>query len=247
MIVAILYLLAITLAELATVASQSLILWGIVAHALILTALMVHSALTREQTYRQVLLSVALAPLVRILSLSLPLVNIPRLWWEPIIYIPLLIAAIQVAHLLGWRLHDIGLNIRMPLVQMAVMLSGFGFGIVEYFILKTEARGVDFSFQELWLPALILLLTTGLVEEFIFRGVMQRAAVERFGWWGIVYVSLLFAVLHVGFLSWLDVIFVFGVALFFAWVVKKTGSLFGVTLSHGITNIVLFLVAPFFF
>ena len=76
---------------------------------------------------------------------------------------------------------------------------------------------------------------------------LQRTAVEAFRWWGIVYVSLLFAVLHVGFLSWLDVIFVFAVALFFGWVVKKTGSLLGVTLSHGITNIMLFLIVPFFF
>lgn len=49
-----------------------------------------------------------------------------------------------------------------------------------------------------------------------------------------------------GFLSWIDVVFVFVVALFFGWVVKKTGSLFGVTLAHGITNIVLYLIIPFF-
>ncbi len=63
----------------------------------------------------------------------------------------------------------------------------------------------------------------------------------------MLYVSGLFAILHMGFLSWLDVIFVFSVALFLSWVVKKTGSLLGVTLSHGITNIMLFLVVPFFF
>ena len=61
------------------------------------------------------------------------------------------------------------------------------------------------------------------VEEFIFRGVLQHAAVEAFRWWVIVYV-----------------------ALFFGGVVKQTGSLFGVTLPHGITNIMLFLVLPFF-
>ena len=76
---------------------------------------------------------------------------------------------------------------------------------------------------------------------------LQRTAVEAFGGWGIIYVSLLFAVLHIGFLSLIDVVFVLGVALFFGWVVKKTGSLLGVTLSHGITNILLYLVIPFFF
>ena len=48
-------------------------------------------------------------------------------------------------------------------------------------------------------------------------------------------------------LAILDIVFVFVVALFFGWIVKKTGSLFGVILSHGITNIVLFVIAPFFF
>jgi hypothetical protein len=37
------------------------------------------------------------------------------------------------------------------------------------------------------------------------------------------------------------------VALFFGWVVKKIRPLFGANLSHGITNIVLFIIAPFLF
>ena len=61
------------------------------------------------------------------------------------------------------------------------------------------------------------------MEEFIFRGVLQRTAVEAFRWWGIVYV-----------------------ALFFGGEVKQKGSLFGVTLAHGLTNIMLFLIVPFF-
>lgn len=97
----------------------------------------------------------------------------------------------------------------------------------------------------------MLLLSTGVVEELIFRGVLQKAAVEAFSGWGIVYVSYIFAILHVGWvraespLALLDIVYVFMVALFFGGVVKKTGLLQRVTLSHGITNIVLFIVAPF--
>jgi membrane protease YdiL (CAAX protease family) len=94
--------------------------------------------------------------------------------------------------------------------------------------------------------ALMLVATTGFVEEFVFRGVLQRAAVESIGGWrGMVYVSVLFSIMHMGFQSWIDVLFVFAVAMFFSWAVKKTGSLLGVTLAHGITNIMLFLVIPF--
>lgn len=256
MIIAIIYLLAITLAELVTTGvfpfgplAHPQPVWGIVFHIAILVAALLHSSLGLSANYRQrqLVLSLALVPLVRIISLSMPLVDVPQLWWYPIMYIPLLAAAFIAMRILGYKETEIGLNFRLFPIQIAVGLTGIVFGIVEYFILAPEAMVAELTWQAVWLPALILLTTTGFVEEFIFRGVLQRAAVERFQWRGMLYVSVLFAILHVGFLSWLDVIFVFSVALFFSWVVKKTGSLLGVTLSHGITNIMLFVVVPFFF
>jgi membrane protease YdiL (CAAX protease family) len=243
---AIIYLLAITGAEVVTVFFAPL--WGIISHIIILVALILHSALASEHRYQRLVLSLALVPLVRVMSLSMPLSGIPQIWWYPIIYAPLLVAAVMVIRLTGYRARDVGLTFKLLPLQLAIALTGFLFGIAEYFILAPEAMVAEFTWQEIWLPALLLLVCTGFTEEFIFRGVLQRTAVEAFkGWWGIVYISLLFAVLHMGFLSWIDVVFVFVVALFFGWLVKKTGSLLGVTLSHGITNITLYLVFPFFF
>jgi membrane protease YdiL (CAAX protease family) len=62
---------------------------------------------------------------------------------------------------------------------------------------------------------------------------------------GLVYTAVIFAVLHMGYQSWLDLIFVITVALFFGWVVQRSGSILGVTLAHGLINISLFLVFPF--
>jgi len=243
---AIIYLLAITASEIVTVFVQPV--WGIGCHAIVLVAVVMHSALASDYRYRHLVLSLALVPLVRIISLGMPLVNIPQIWWYPIIYTPLLVAAIVVVRIVGYRAREVGLSFSSLPVQLAVGLSGFLFGVTEYIILAPEPLVVELTWQEVWLPALIFLMCTGFVEEFIFRGVLQRTAVEVFGSWrGIIYVSLLFAVLHVGFLSLIDVVFVFAVALFFGWVVKKTGSLFGVTLAHGITNILLYLIVPFFF
>ena len=243
MIEAIIYLLAITGAELVTVYVQPI--WGIICHIVILVVVIVRSAVSVRYPYRPLLLSLALVPLVRIISLSMPLANIPQLWWYPIIYGPLLVAAIVVMRVLDYKPVQVGLTFKRLPVQAAVALSGIGFGIVEYFILAPEPAIAELTWQAAWLPALIFILCTGFVEELIFRGVLQHSAQEVFGRWGIIYVSLLFAVLHIGFLSGIDVAFVFAVALFFGWVVQKTGSLLGVTLSHGITNIVLYLVAPF--
>ncbi len=243
---ALVYLLAITAAEVITVTIGPV--WGIVCHIIVLVALILHSGLASERAYQQLLLSLALVPLVRIISLSMPLANIPQVWWYPIVYSPLLIAALQVMRLLGYRLEQIGLNFKRISIQLAVALSGFVFGVVEYFILTTEAQATGLILRETWLLAACLLLTcTGFVEELMFRGVLQRSAVEAFGWWGIIYVSLLFAVVHLIHSSLIDIAFVFVIAVFFGWVVNKTGSLFGVILSHGIANIVLFLVAPLLF
>ncbi|MBA7657677.1 hypothetical protein ES703_65617 [subsurface metagenome] len=239
------YFLAITVAELITAIGEPV--WGIFGHIIVLIAVILHSALTSRQPHQQLFLSLALVPLVRIISLSMPLANIPQAWWYPIIYAPLLVAALIVVRILGLRAEDVGLSFRLLPVQLVVGLSGLMIGVAEYLILKPEPVVVELTWQGIWLSALIFLVCTGFVEEFIFRGVLQHTALEAFGWRGIVYVSLLFAVLHMGFLSWIDVVFVFVVALFFGWIVKKTGSLLGVTLAHGVTNTILYSVAPFFF
>ena len=244
---ALVYLLAIIIAEVLNITIGPV--WGITCHIIVLIALIPHSALVRRQTHQQLLLSLALVPLVRIISLSMPLVNIPPIWWYPLIYTPLLVAAVMVVRVLNLRAKDIGLSVSFRLLplQLAVILSGFAIGVAEYFILKPEAAVIELTWQEVWLPALIFIVCTGFVEEFIFRGVLQRTAVGAFGWWGIVYISLLFAIIHLIHYSVIDIVFVFGIALFFGWVVKKTGSLVAVTLSHGIANVVLYLVVPFFF
>jgi len=249
---AIAYLLSITAAE---VVNAILVqpLWGMVIHIGILVTAIVRSALTDDKYRRQLILSIALVPLVRIISLSMPLTNIPQILWYPTIYIPLAVSAVVVMRVLGYKREEVGLSFKSLPVQMGVAVTGFGFGAAEYFILRPEALVAQFTWSEILPLALIFLACTGFVEEFIFRGVLQRSAAEVFSRGGIIYVSLLFMVLHlihypeVGLARvFMDLAFVFGVAMFFGWVVKRTGSLLGVTLSHGITNIMLFLIVPLY-
>ena len=96
----------------------------------------------------------------------------------------------------------------------------------------------------IWLPALILLVFTGFLEELIFRCVLQYTALQQLGRLGIPYIAVIYAVFHLGYHSVLDLLFVFGVALVFGWFVWRTGSILGVILSHGLTNITLYLVLP---
>jgi membrane protease YdiL (CAAX protease family) len=86
---------------------------------------------------------------------------------------------------------------------------------------------------------------TGFIEEVIFRGIMLKAADDYLGkTHSLLYGCFIFAVLHIIHYSPLDVVFVFGVALMFIFLVRRTGSLLGVVVAHGITNIMLYLVLP---
>ncbi len=138
-----------------------------------------------------------------------------------------------------------GLNLRGWLLQIAIGLSGLAFGALEYVILRPQALAPALAWANVWWPALVLLVCTGLLEEMIFRGLLQRTAETVLPRWGLVYVALLFAVLHIGYRSLVDVLFVLVVGLFFGRIVQRTRSLVGVTLAHGLTNIMLFLIMPF--
>jgi membrane protease YdiL (CAAX protease family) len=243
--VALIYLAAATSAEILTTIVEPRL--GLVLHGVLLAALLAQAALTWDQPIHELLLVMAFAPLIRLLSLSLPLAGIPIVYWYFLTSIPLFAAAIMIAQALNYTPASIGLQVRMrglPL-QVLIACTGFVLGYMEYEILRPQPLVRSFSLQDIWLPALVLLVSTGFAEELLFRGLMQRAATYVLGGAGIPYVAVVFAVLHVGYKSFADVVFVFVVALLFGWIVAKTHTLLGVTIAHGLTNSMLFLVMPF--
>jgi len=245
---AIVYLLAILAAEI--IGAFFLPSWEVLCHSAILTVIIVHAALADEYLHQRLVLPLAIVPLLRIVSLTLvqsnlPQLNLPQILLYHLSYIPVLVAAVIAAAILGYTANEVGLSIRRLPIQLVVGLTGIVFGVVEYFILVQEPLIAEFMLQEIWLPAVILLLCTGFVEEFIFRGVLQLGITENFKGWGIPYVSLLFASTYIGFLPEIDLVFIFAVALWFGWIVRKTGSLLGVALSRGVSNVMLYLIVTF--
>jgi membrane protease YdiL (CAAX protease family) len=243
LIIVLLYLIAIAIAELVTALVSPI--GGIIIHIFLLIGLVLHASIVSRQVQRRFYLSLALAPLIRILSLSMPLTKLPQIYWYAIIAVPLLIAVFAVIRILNFRRREIGFTLHRLRLQLLIGLTGIPFGIVEYYILKPDPLVESLTWQTTVLPAFILLVGTGLVEEVTFRGVIQTSAEETLGRWGWIYVAGLFAIMHTGYLLLADIAFVLAVGLFFGWVVKETRSLLGVTLSHGVANIVLYLIVPF--
>ncbi|MFC1921249.1 hypothetical protein ACFLYQ_05970 [Chloroflexota bacterium] len=161
-------LIGITIAEIITISLDSI--WGIACHIAILMAVIVYAAISDDQNRQFMFLSLALVPLIRIISLSMPLANIPQVWWYPIIYIPLLIVSVHISRLIGVNIDQIGINFKGIGLQLIIALTGLLFGVAEYFILMEEAQATGLVLKETWLlSAFFLASCTGLVEEVGYR------------------------------------------------------------------------------
>jgi uncharacterized protein len=217
---------------------------GLILYFAVLLGLITSGAVTRDLAKRKLWLALGLIPLVRILSLAIPITEISEIYWYILIAIPLLVGVLMVMRVLKYSFDNIGLNVNKAWIQSGVAVSGIGLGAIAYIILKPEGLIGNFSLQTAFYPALILLITTGLIEEMAFRGVIQRAA-AALGSWGWVYIALIYTILQIGFGSALFCLFSLITSIFFGWIVKRTGSILGVCLAHGLLNIGLYLIFPY--
>lgn len=187
-----------------------------------------------------------LAPLIRMLSMSMPVYSLEQVHWYVIINTPLLVVAFLLvkSQNLGWG--HVGLRLRYPGLQLLVAFSGIFLGLMDYVLLRPSPLVESLSLSSILVPSLVLLVFTGFSEELVFRGIIQGNAGKVVGdSYGLVLTSALFAAMHIGWQSLPSLVFVFGVGLFYGFIFQRTGSLWGITLSHGVTNIMMFLIAPF--
>jgi membrane protease YdiL (CAAX protease family) len=238
----------ISLGEISTVSLG--VRWAVGFHALALVLMGTHAPLVRRLNAPLARLEVAMlpVPLIRIVSLTSPLAEFSYIQWFSILAVILYAGIVASIRLLKPDMKSLGIRLparrHLPL-EAGVALFGFVLGYIEWHILRPNSLIQTLDARNLAAPIIILFVSTGLMEELLFRGMLQRYAGEAMGWLpGIIFVSLLFAVLHTGWESWADVVFVGSVGLLYSFVVRRTGSLLGVAISHGITNTMLFLIMP---
>src|SRR5687768_13662201 len=90
---------------------------------------------------------------------------------------------------------------RRLLLTLALAPIGFGLGLMEFLILGSRPLIESLSWETFLFPAFVLMVFTGFLEEVIFRGLVQDVSTTLMGRFGIWYGAVLFAVLHIGYLS----------------------------------------------
>lgn len=209
---------------------------------------LLQTLIDRKTNLSSMLLALTLIPLIRILSLVMPLAAFPRIYWFIVIGVAVYLAFFFLLYQQKISLRDCGLRLptlrHVPL-EIGIILLGIPFGYLEYYILRPPSFIESFTTENIIIAVLILFFATGLMEEIIFRGLLQKKSTEILGvWQGLLFVSLLFAVLHTGNLSVADVALVFCIGGLYALVVQKTKTIIGVTISHTIVNVFLFILLP---
>ena len=257
---AVFYLGLLTLTEVVTIYVDPV--WGIAGFVVLVVGLMVGalrtakpSGLTSEGVglieRRETSLRVALLlpPLIGIAALTLPLQRFSELGRSGAVAIPALVAAFAAMRANGYRRRDAGVSLprswRSGLFNLIVAASGIGFGYLRFRTSESGSSPPEAVSVVALLAAILLAVGTGFTNEFVYRGILQRAATDLFGpLAGVVYVATLSTVPIIGQRSPLDTGLIFLVAVAFGTVVQLTRSILGVSIAHAIAIVCALVVFP---
>ncbi|MBC7086554.1 MAG: CPBP family intramembrane metalloprotease [Methanomethylovorans sp.] len=219
---------------------------GISLHVLIPLGLAASSMWMRESNLSFALETLAMLPILRLVNISMPVFTPMTLYLFIYIYTPLLIPIFIVIRHQKITLEELGVKFdKLHLYIPVAMIAGYVIAIAEYNTITVHSLIPDASAENLFKIAVIMLFFVGLVEEIIFRSLLQNRLQTSFGMTrGLLVTGILFGIMHSGY-GTLYEIAVTGIAgIVIGYMFQKTGSLPLIALTHGFVNICLFGLIP---
>lgn len=218
---------------------------GLIFQVILMIILTINSTSTDSLRFSYLLQAMILLPLIRTMSIIIPLSGIQSIYWILIILVPLTAAIIILMQSQNINLKSIGfIRGNLPL-QLAIGSTGLILGYMEYQIIQPTALIPSLNLINM-LAVTIILMAGGFLEEIIFRGIIQRNAENLMGKiWGVIFASTLFTIVNIGWNFQAYLPFIFLVSMFYGYIFQKTRNIIGVSISHGLCNVVLFLLLPF--
>lgn len=193
------------------------------------------------------LLAITVVALERPLSLAVPLVTRDLVSSYVILAVITTVAIGLIARVEGISPRDLGLEAdgRVPMLSATLIPVGLVVGLGFYALTKPDPVVGGVSLATILPLVLGLAFATGLVEELLFRGLLQRAASQRLGARiGIVYVGLLYALLAAAPWSVVGLALVFATSLGLGALTGRTSSVIPAAAAHASFNVGLLLVGP---
>lgn len=193
--------------------------------------------------------SLAIIPLYVLFTSSLPWFFINQQFLLPAVYSIILALCFWHMHEHNISPESVGLKGNNFLKYAIVgVLIGFCTGPIEYWVLHPAPSFPTFELKYLLRDLVYMTFFVGLGEELLFRGLIQNDLINMFGTkTGIVGQAFLFSVMHITWRSPLELAFTFFAGLLFGILYRKTGTLTAPIFFHGINNVMLVAILPYYF
>jgi len=230
-------------------AAEMVVAWvnplvGLSLHALLLLGWIPLVVMEPNRRERDLMLGLILAPLIRLVSLALPLHLLSPLASIALTAIPLYVAAWKVSRIVGLPAKRLGLEGGNRTGQYVVGLGGIVIGVILFQVLAQPPLTDTLAASDPMTAALVLVVFAGFIDELIFRGLLQSLAYRAMGSPGPLYVAFVYAAMQIGYRSAAQVLAALGLGLVFGTIAHRSRSIMGVSLAHGLANIVVYLVMP---
>ncbi len=221
---------------------------GIWLHAALAVWLLVRGGQQLRTVRGRFYIAISTMAMIRIISFAISPALAPGIWYYVAAEFPLMLFA-----LVGTQSLDLPWKATLGMVwprgwlgwTLLVLLTGPLIGWGEAHILRTPPLSVNGSLGAVLLPSLLLVVFTGFSEEWLFRGLIQTTASQWLGpRAGLWFTAIGWSLLHIGWNSAPDVLYVFLVGIFWCWIRDKTRSTWSTAIAHGAANIVLFCIMP---
>jgi membrane protease YdiL (CAAX protease family) len=219
---------------------------ALIVHAVVLLGLSFFMIYIRSEEIQKTYLALILLPILRLINLSIPVFYDTTLYSLIFIYGLLSIpASIAATH---QEFSRIQLGITFKRIWIYAPLSiilGLLIAEGEYLIIRADSLIPDLSAFNLLILSIVMIFFVGLVEEIIFRSIIQNRLQTMFGDWpGLIFTSILFGLMHSGYGSIYELIYASLIGFLIGYLFYKTRSLPFVVMFHGFINIFLFGVIP---
>ncbi|HLV33831.1 MAG TPA: CPBP family intramembrane glutamic endopeptidase [Spirillospora sp.] len=190
------------------------------------------------------LAGISLLALQRVFSLTLPTDRMPEFVWYSVVGLPVLASVLIANHayLDGW------LPRRLPgklswMGNLALGLIGIPFALGFFALYRPPPSELSTGLATT-LNGLAIILFAGILQELLFRGLVQTALTPLFGKISILLASIAFAASTLGVYSMPFSLAAFAMSLIFGYVYYRYRALAGLMLAHGLFAFLYLLVLP---
>ncbi len=219
---------------------------GIFLHVMIPLGMAVSSMWMRESNVSFSFEALAMLPILRLVNISMPVFTPMTLYLYIYIYAPLLIPVFIIARRQRLTLKELGFTPEKlyPYIPLALVV-GYLIGLGEYNTIRVGSLIPDISPLNLLKISFVMFFFVGLVEELIFRSLLQTRLQASFGMTkGLVVTGALFGMMHSGYGSVYELLLTGFAGIVMGYMFQKTGSLPLIALTHGAVNVFLFGLIP---